>query len=344
MSIATGSKESKGQGAVPRVLVIGVGSIGERHTRCFLTTGRCEVVICEPMSGRREEVAARYGVTGYPTVEAALDAGAIDAAVIASPAPFHVATAAMLADRGIDLLIEKPLSLGMEGVAALEALVDRTGVRVGVGFVFRSLPALRQMREAIQAGRFGRPVEVQVQAGQHFPFYRPAYREIYYADAAQGGGLIQDMLPHQLNVAEWMVGPVTEVVADAVHAVLPGVTVEDTAHVMTRHAGVRGVFALNQHQPVNEFTVTVMCESGAARWELRGQRWLSAETNGGDWMEEASFVHERDDYYIMQAQGFLDFWEGRADAPCSLGDGVQTLKTMLAVLESVKNERWVEVN
>ncbi|MCB1228005.1 MAG: Gfo/Idh/MocA family oxidoreductase, partial [Verrucomicrobiales bacterium] len=304
-----------------------MGSIGERHVRCFLATGRCEVVICEPIEARRLEVAARYAVESFATLEAAVEAVRVDAAVVASPAPYHVAAATWLADRGIHLLIEKPLSLALEGVEELQRVVMERRVKAAVGFVYRALPALRQMQAAVAAGRFGRVVEIQIQSGQHFPFYRPAYRQIYYANPAMGGGLLQDMMPHPLNVAEWMVGPTTRVLADAVHAVLPGVTVEDTAHLLTRHGEVRGSLALNQHQPVNEFVVTVLGDRGAARWELMGQRWLSAETNGGAWVEEAAFVHERDDYYILQAQGFLDFLEGKAPALCSLEAGVGTLKS-----------------
>ncbi len=325
----------------PHLLILGAGSIGERHLRCFQNTGRGDLSFCEPMDTRRQEVAARYGVTGYRDWQEALASAPVTAALIASPAPFHVPTGIALAARGIDLLIEKPLSLGMEGIDELRAVVAQTGVRAATAFVYRALPALRQMRDAVLSGRFGAPVQVQVQSGQNFPFYRPAYREIYYANPAMGGGAIQDMMPHHINAVEWIVGPVTRVVADAAHQVLEGVEVEDTVHFMTRHDGVLGSFTANQHQPVNEFTLTVLCERGAARWEMKGHRWLSAEENGGEWRQEAAFIHERDDFYLLQAQAFLDHLEGQAPALCPLEDGIHTLKSTLAILESVRSGRWV---
>lgn len=326
----------------PHLLVLGAGSIGERHIRCFLHTGRCDVSFCEPVAARRAEVAARYGVTGHPGWEEALARAPVSAALIASPAPFHVPTAIELAQRGIDLLIEKPLSLSLDGIDMLRAAVASKGVRAAVAFVYRALPALRQMREAVLSGRFGAPVQVQVQSGQHFPFYRPAYRNIYYADPAMGGGAIQDMMPHHINAVEWITGPVTRVIADAAHQVLEGVAVEDTVNFITRHGRVLGSFTANQHQPVNEFTLTVLCERGAARWEMRGHRWLSAEENGGDWKLEASFTHERDDFYILQAHAFLDYLSGQAPALCPLEDGIHTLKSTLAILQSLKTGGWVE--
>ncbi len=295
------------------------------------------------MAARCAEVAERYQVRGYRDLHEALGEVPVTAALIASPAPYHVPTAIELAARGMDLLIEKPLSLSMDGIDDLRAVVTEKGVKAAVAFVYRALPALRQMRAAICSGRFGNPVQVQVQSGQHFPFYRPAYREIYYANPAMGGGAIQDMLPHHVNAVEWMVGPVTRVIADAAHQVLEGVEVEDTVNFITRHGKVLGSFTANQHQPVNEFVLTVLCERGAARWEMKGHRWLSAEENGGEWREEASFTHERDDFYLLQAEAFLDHLEDRAPALCPLEDGVHTLKSTLAILESLKTGGWVEI-
>lgn len=326
-----------------RILIVGVGSIGERHLRCFQGLGRCEVAFCEPVENRRRGVSERHGVSGYSSWEESFDQEEFSAALIASPAPFHIPTAQALAERGIDLLIEKPLSLSMEGISRLVETVEQTGNRVAVGFVYRALPALQNMRAAVLSGKFGEVHQIHVQAGQNFPFYRPAYREIYYADPAQGGGLIQDMLPHPLNAVEWIAGPATSVVADAEHKVLDGVTVEDTVHLIARHREIMSSFTLNQHQSVSEFRMTVVCENGSARWDLNGHRWLSATESGGDWAEEESFSHEVDDYYILQANAFLDFLEGKADPLCSLADGIDTLRSTLAILESQEKRAWVDV-
>ena len=67
-----------------RILILGVGSIGERHLRCFQTTGRCQVAFCEPNEDRRNEIAAKYGVTGYDSWESALEEETFSAAVIAA--------------------------------------------------------------------------------------------------------------------------------------------------------------------------------------------------------------------------------------------------------------------
>lgn len=328
----------------PHILIVGVGSIGERHLRCFQSTDRCTVSLCEPRAGRRNEVMQRYSVQGYPTWEQAVEQETFSAAVIASPAPFHVPTAEALADRGIDLLIEKPLALSTDGLCRLLRRVEQRNSRVAVGFVYRAMPALQKLRSAVQTGEFGRIVQIQVMAGQHFPCYRPAYREIYYADPEQGGGLMQDMLPHPLNAVEWIAGPASSVIADASHQVLADVDVEDTVNVLARHGDIMVSYSLNQHQPVNEYVITVLGDRGAARWELVGGRWLSANVNGGDWSQRDAFVHDRDDYYIGQADSFLDVLAGKAEPLCSLADGVETLMSMLAVLKSSESRTWEPVS
>jgi len=327
-----------------KIHIVGVGSIGERHLRCFQATGRCVVSFSEPIPTRRDQVVSRYGVNGYETWQRAFDQEPFSAAVIASPAPWHIPIAEEMTQRGVHLLIEKPLSLNLDGIPELTAMIDDKSTRVAVAFTYRAMPALQEMRAAILSGRFGKPVQIQVQSGQHFPFYRPAYREIYYADPNLGGGLIQDMLPHHLNAIEWIVGPTHQVVADSAHQVLSGVEVEDTVNVLARNGDVMTSLTLNQHQPVNESTVTLLCESGAVRWELHRQRWLSASENGGDWKQEDSFDHQRDDFYVLQANAFIDYLQGNAAALCSLDDGVQTLKSTLAVLQSRRSGNWVTVN
>ena len=123
-----------------RVLVLGAGSIGERHVRCFQATGRAEVAICEPNPSIRNAVAERYGIAAtYTSLESAL-AHPFDLAVVATPAPFHISQARELVDRGISPLIEKPLSLNLEGLPELHMVVAQTDVDYRVPILFRPEP------------------------------------------------------------------------------------------------------------------------------------------------------------------------------------------------------------
>ena len=332
--------------AAVRILVIGVGSIGERHVRCFQRTGRAEMAICEPIDVRRQTIAQRYHIgESFRSLDEALHSSAsFDAAVVCTPADRHVDMSLRLAAAGIHLLIEKPLGTSYEDVDRLGQIVDERQIIAGVAYVYRQHPSLAAMRGAIREGRFGHPVQIVATCGQHFPTYRPAYRETYYAQRETGGGAIQDALTHIVNAGQWLVGPVDYLVADAQHQVLPGVSVEDTVHVLTRQQAVMGNYSLNQHQAPNEVTVTVVCEDGAARFEYHRNRWRWMRDPGGAWQDEPGGAFERDELFTNQAHRFLDCLADRCAFSCTLQEAAQTLRTTLAIFASLASRTWQDVS
>ena len=332
-----------------RVLVIGAGSIGERHVRCFQQTGRAEVALCEINPQARADVAERYRLTHvYDDLDAAL-VDRTDAAVVCTPAHLHVPIAIQLAEAGRHLLIEKPLSTRMDGVDQLQSIVKERGLTAVVAYVYRSHPLLAAMRQALHSDRFGRPVQIVYVGGQHFPYFRPGYRETYYTDRATGGGAVQDALTHVINAAEWLVGPVASVAADAAHQVLDGVSVEDTVHVIARHdaasgAPVLGSYSLNQHQAQNEMTITVICERGTARFEMHRNRWRWKTGPEDDWHDESQAELPRDALFANQANAFLDVIENQATPLCTLDEAFQTLRVNLAILAASDSKTWQTIS
>ena len=142
----------------------------------------------------------------YADLEAAV-ADRHDAAVVATPAHLHIPMATRLAEAGVPMLIEKPVSTSVEGIDQLRQLLRSRGLVAAVGYDLRAHPLLQEMKKAIASGRFGQPVQFIAACGQHFPTYRPAYREIYYRDRATGGGAIQDALTHILDAMEGRASP-----------------------------------------------------------------------------------------------------------------------------------------
>jgi predicted dehydrogenase len=322
------------------ILIVGVGSIGERHLRCFQATSRADVSLCELNPVLRKTIAERYSVdAAFDDLEAALQQKP-DGVVICTPAHLHISMALSAARKGIHLLIEKPLSTTTDGIDALRDEVAKNKLVAAVAYVYRAHPALSAMREGIQSGRFGAPVEIVGTFGQHFPFYRPAYRETYYKNRTTGGGAVQDALTHIINAGEWLVGPVTELVADAAHQVLEGVDIEDTVHLITRHQDVLGSYALNQHQAPNEGALAVICKNGTARFETHTCRWRWQTDPGDTWHDETVVKLERDTLFIRQAEAFLDAIEANRSPLCTLEEGAQTLRVNLGILRSIEERRW----
>jgi predicted dehydrogenase len=288
--------------------------------------------IVEPFESKRVEVAERYGVSeSFASLAEGLAAG-WDAAVLATPAPLHIPMARECADQRVPFLVEKPLSTEETGIAELLEKVRAEDLVAGVAFVYRSHPGSEWLKEKLESGQFGEPVELVLVSGQNFPFYRPAYRDIYYRDRAAGGGAIQDVMPHLFNLAEWLVGPITAVGADAAHQILEGVEVEDTVHCLTRHGNILGNFSLNQHQAPNETTMTIVCERGTLRFELIGNRCLWATEPGSEWQVHQFPPMERDDWFRRQEEYFLDSLDGLRPPKCTLEEGWHTLKVTLLAL------------
>ncbi len=323
-----------------KILIVGVGSIGERHLRCFQATGRADVSLCEVNPSLRKAVAERYQVANaFDQLSAALEEKP-DAAVICTPAHLHISMALAAAGRGIHLLIEKPLSTTLEGIEALQQEVGHKKITAAVAYVYRAHPALTAMRQAIMSRQFGPPVEIVGTFGQHFPFYRPAYRETYYKSHSTGGGAVQDAITHIVNAGEWLVGPINRLVADGAHLVLEGVDVEDTVHLLTRHGNILGSFTLNQHQAPNEGCLTVICSKGTVRFEMHNSRWRWQTEPGDTWHDESASKLERDTLFTRQADAFLDAIDGAQLPLCNLEDGLQTLRVNLAILRSIEQRQW----
>jgi predicted dehydrogenase len=332
------------------VLVVGVGSIGERHLRCFQSTGRASLSFVEINPELRASISKRYHVAGFGDLNDGLtnflETSRSDShkiAVICTPANHHIPMATKIAQAGVHVLIEKPLSTSLDGISNLEQIIAEQGIVAAVAYVLRSNATLASMRTAVLGGRFGTPVEVVAVCGQHFPTYRPAYAKTYYTNHATGGGAIQDALTHIINATEWIVGPVTRVIADADHCILKDVTVEDTAHVLARHGNVLASYNLNQHQAPNELTLTIICEGGTARWESHESRWRWMIEPGAAWNDETSESLPRDALFIEQANQFMDAVERRSPVVCSLQEAAQTLRVSLAALTSIKQQAWQTV-
>lgn len=320
------------------ILVIGCGSIGERHLRCFQATARARLTACEANTALLRTITDTYHVAGFGNWEEALAAQAFDACVICTPAHLHVAMAIRALEKKLHVLVEKPLSQSMDRIDDLLRARDHAGRQVAVAYVLHVYPLLLQAREFLRSGELGPVRHVTATSGQYFPGGRPAhtvhYSKTYYRDRKTGGGAIQDALTHTANWVESVIGPTDNVMCDCAHQVLPEVTVEDTVNLSARHGDVLVNYTLNQFQAPNESTLQFNTASGSVKIEFHNRRWGVLRLGESAWNWRDVPPADRDGPFIAQANAFLDQIEGQPSRLCSLEAGLQTLRFNLAALAS----------
>jgi len=323
-----------------KILIIGCGSIGERHLRCFAKTGRAEVTGCDPSAPLLATIAKTYNVATATDWKLAVAATRFDAAVVCTPAHLHVQIATELLQKGLHVLIEKPLSTSLAGVPELLAAHQSSGRKAAVAYVLHTYPLLSAVREFIQGGTLGPVLHATCTSGQYFPGGRPAhtvhYSKTYYRDRRTGGGAIQDALTHTVNWFESVLGPTDSVMCDCSHQALPEVTVEDTVNLSARNGAALVNYTLNQFQAPNEGTLQFNTATGSVKVETHNRRWGLLKLGEKDWTWHDFPALDRDDPFVEQAKRFLDLIEGKPSRMCSLEAAVQTLRFNLAALASAE--------
>jgi predicted dehydrogenase len=312
--------------------VVGGGSIGERHLRCFQEIG-CTVALCETNAERRREIAERY--TLDRTFDS-LDEAATQrwyGVVICTPAHLHAEHVEKLAKSTSALLIEKPLCTRLEDGLRLRTIT--AGKVVQVAYVLRHHPAVQHVRQLLAEEVIGALHQVTVTAGQHFPTFRPAYRNIYYARRENGGGAVQDAATHLFDLVQHLAGPLDWIFCDYCHQELADVEVEDTVHLIGRASSrVMVSLALNQFMAPNETHVQLNGARGSLAIRFHEQRAGMQLLGDAGWTWTEPLVTDRDDLFRAQAQSFLSAAVGQEPPLCSLEDGIRALAVNVAALKS----------
>jgi UDP-N-acetylglucosamine 3-dehydrogenase len=139
-----------GADAPLRVGVVGVGVMGSNHARVFADLPGVRLVgVADPDRNQRDFVSGILGCTTFGTMEGLLDHG-VDALTIAAPTHLHRELAIACIERGVHVLVEKPIASSVEEGRAIIAAARRAGVALMVGHVERFNPTVEAIKEAIR--------------------------------------------------------------------------------------------------------------------------------------------------------------------------------------------------
>lgn len=212
--------------------LFGCGRIGRVHADSIAANPRAQLAVAyDPFAAGAQEVAAMYGATPSTDPEAILADPSIDAVVIASPTPTHVALLTRAAQAGKAILCEKPIDLDLARVDECRAQIAGTGVPIVVGFNRRFDPSFRDVRRRVVAGQIGRLEQLTIISRDPAP--SPA------AYIATSGGLFRDMTIHDFDLARFFLGDVVSVQALGANLVEP--YIQDAGDIDTAVVVMQGV-------------------------------------------------------------------------------------------------------
>ena len=196
-----------------KILICGVGAIGERHLGNLLALGYTDISLMRTTNNTLRTVEGVFNT--YSDLATAL-ADKPDVVFVCNPTSLHVDTIVQALDAGSHVFTEKPVATTLEECEAIQAAITRSGKSVMVGYNMRFHPALMKVKSWIDSGRIGNGIYARTQRGEYLPGWHPweDYREGYAARSDLVGGPTFT-LSHEIDLLLWILGKHTDVKAPA---------------------------------------------------------------------------------------------------------------------------------
>jgi predicted dehydrogenase len=331
-----------------KIVIAGLGSVGQRHLRNLRLLLGDDVellahrvrglphVITERMTlDESTSVDERYGVRSFFDLDEAL-AQRPRAVIVCNPTSMHLATASAAIRAGAHVLIEKPLSDSIDGVDELVACAERRHLVAAVGYQLRFHPALRVMREWLEAGRIGPVRRVRAEWGEYLPDAHPYedYRQSYAARADLGGGVILCYI-HEFDYLGWLFGKPRTVSTTGGRSPRLETGVEDwaeTSIVTDRGIAIELRQSFDQQPPTR--TCVAVGERGTIAVDLNAP-WIELRAADGSVMSRQTFDgFTRNTMFIDEMKTFLAAIDGGA-AAVSAREAAVSLRAALAAKQSL---------
>ncbi|SEU18152.1 Gfo/Idh/MocA family protein [Paenibacillus sp. NFR01] len=248
--------------------IIGIGNMGSAHAVHLLdkVEGAELAAVCDTAPERLEWAATRLpdNVLRFDTAEALFASGTIDAVLIATPHYDHPKLALQAFEAGLHVLIEKPAGVYTKAVREMNAKAEASGLVFGIMYNQRTNPLYQKLKELIESGELG---EIRRTNWIITNWYRS---QSYYDSggwratwAGEGGGVLLNQDPHQLDLWQWTTGMMPVRVRAFCHfGKYHDIEVEDDVTAYVEYAnGATGLF------------VTTTGEApGTNRFEVSGDR------------------------------------------------------------------------
>jgi len=338
--------------------IIGCGMIARFHARAIseLPSARL-AALCTRNAANAAKVMEAAGVQCpvLPTLDDVLARRDVDVLVICSPSGAHMEPAVAAARAGKHVVVEKPLEISLERCDRIIEACDKRQVKLCTIFPSRFADANRTLKQAVDAGRFGRLTLGETTC----KWWRP---QSYYDEggwkgtlALDGGGALMNQAIHNVDLLLWMMGPVQSIAGFAAMLAHERIEVEDTAVACLRFQnGALGVIqAATSIYPGLPKTIAVHGDRGSVvveqedvlRWEFtpelpedRAVRERFAQKVGasGGASNPAAISHE---YHRRQLADFVEAIETGRPPLVDGREGRKAVEVILGIYEAARTGR-----
>ena len=260
----------RGMGTV-RLGIVGLGNMGAAHARQILE-GKIPRLRLAAVADRATGKLGEFpSVKGFGSATELVASGLVDAILIATPHYDHTPTGIAALEAGLHVLVEKPISVHRADCERLlAAYAGREGRQVFAAmFNQRTDPAYRRIRELVRTGSLG---EIRRVSWIVTDWFRT---EAYYASgswratwAGEGGGVLLNQCPHNLDLLQWIVGMPTRVFARCVFGKYHDIEVEDVVSALLEFPnGATGVFVASTGEAPGCARLEIVGECGTLVFE-----------------------------------------------------------------------------
>ena len=342
-----------------RVGIIGCGRVTEtRHLPALRFLESVEVVALADISvDRLNKVADLFDIKArYVEYQRLLEEPSIDAVAVCVPAQFHVEIGLAALDAGKHILVEKPLALKLNECALLIDRARKSSNKLMIGFNLRWHRLVRQAREMIQQGhvvRIGLMRTVLTSYHNDVPQWRQ-YRE-------SGGGVLFELAVHHFDLWRFLLQSEVEEVSAST---LCGLWEDEAATVTARMANGVLITSVFAERTSESHELEIYGQSGRLKvscYDFDGLECFSTAGFSGDMRNRlrriASTAKELPRALFKMRQGgdfiasYRAEWSHFSDAirnniplECTLEDGVQALRVVLAAARSASTKQPVKIS
>ena len=337
--------------------VIGAGAIGKTHIDRALRHADVELVGIADPAPQSEEFARRVGVPWFADYGQMLDVARPRGVMVATPNVTHARIATDCLERGVPVIVEKPVAHTVEDAQHICDVSRSKDVPALVGHHRRYNPIVRHAKQIIDSGKLGRPVAATVLCTWRKPdeYFNVAWRR------QPGGGPVLMNAIHDIDLLRHLFGEIESVQAVVSNAVR-GFVVEDTSAIVCKFRnGAVGTMTVSDASPapwnwdLNAGEGENFPRQDADAYFLSGTEAsitlprleIWEYRRGGGWHDpltvERTALHKACPY-TEQWRHFRALIDGLEPPVCSALDGLRTLEATLAVHAAAESERSVRLS